>query len=131
MSAGRIRESLRRVPYGHVVTRNELAMMAYGNAGQGARVQVAKELKNMDKDIPWWRVLGTRNDGKLVLQNGREKQQEKMLLKEHPAGVPEILVRDPTQLPPYLAEVFETAVISDRSEHTHTLIYLHGSSPFE
>ena len=130
MAAIRIRHSIRSVPYGHVVTRDELALMAYGHSGQGALIQVNKYLKELptsERSTPWHRVLG-KTAGKLTLQDGREKKQETLLLKEHPSGVPKQLNRDPKELPQFLAEVFETVEIAP-SKHTHTMIYLHGSSP--
>ena len=127
MVAIRIRHSIRSVPYGHVVTRDELALMAYGHSGQGALIQVNKFLKELptsERSTPWHRVLG-KTAGKLTLQDGREKKQETLLLKEHPSGVPKQQNRDPKELPQFLAEVFEIVEIAP-SKHTHTMIYLHG-----
>ena len=132
MGAIRIRHSIRSLPYGHVVTRDELALMAYGHSGQGALIQVNKYLKELptsEKSTPWHMVLG-RTAGELTLQVGKEKKQETLLLKEHPSGVPKQVERNPKELPKFLAEVFETVEIAP-SKHTHTMIYLHGSSPIK
>eukprot|EP00439_Symbiodinium_sp_Y106_P062342 s447_g9.t1 len=70
------RAALEEVPVGQVVTKKELALMAFGHPGQGQLAQIGKAAAALaaGRVKGWWRIV---NSGTPALQSGREAEQKR------------------------------------------------------
>ncbi|CAE7748399.1 unnamed protein product [Symbiodinium sp. CCMP2456] len=75
------RAALEMVPVGQVVTKKELALMAFGHPGQGQLAQIGKAASALAEGRVkgWWRIV---NSGTPALLSGREAEQKRRLKAE-------------------------------------------------
>jgi len=121
--------ALQTVPYGEVVTFQELALMVKGFTTMGAMIQAGRAVRKIPTAVrttAWWRVISSgKRSIRAATQLHRSVEQCRLLIEEGVA-VDNVYRRHLTKPPGFLQPALRQHVLTPKAKHQYTLVWLHG-----